>query len=476
MSDLTASVTKDKQGSIVVEGNEALKYNFHYTSPVFDVDHSRLADIYERWGRVLIVIDTIVHPIYHEQVEKYFAHYNIPITWKIINGGEVNKTMDTMLSIVDAMDSFGVVRTEPTLVIGGGLVTDVSGYACASYRRTSNFIRVPTTLIGLIDASVSIKVGINHRKLKNRLGAYHAPLHTFLDFSFLKTLPIGQVRNGFAELVKIASVGDKAVWDLLVKHGKELVETGFGFREGGDGVRAPGQEICHKGIETMLQLESPNLHELGLDRVIAFGHTWSPTLELTPRVPLRHGHAITIDMAYSITLAHSRGLINDAQRDEWFTLVSSVGLSMDHELFTEELLSVATEAIKKTRDGKQRFAVPDSEFGKCVFLNDVPLDELRSVLRVHKDFVKSRFGSGDGLEAYVDAGDLGAEPEAYAKGNAEKVNGVNGHADVKTPANSLKRKGINGEAPKMAAVKAGGVPVDSTGIVTNGITGTTPVY
>jgi 3-dehydroquinate synthase len=214
-------------------------------------------------------------------------------------------------------------------------------------------------------------------------------------------------------------------------------------------------------------------------------------------------------MAYSITLAHSRGLINDAQRDEWFTLVSSVGLSMDHELFTEELLSVATEAIKwvhaktrsagahvafrKTRDGKQRFAVPDSEFGKCVFLNDVPLDELRSVLRVHKDFVKSRFGSGDGLEAYVAAGDLGAEPEAYAKGNAEKVNGVNGHADVKTPANSLKRKGINGEAPKMAAVKAGGVPVDSTGIVTNGvsaysvnssggwrgcfqITGTTPVY
>lgn len=77
-------------------------------------------------------------------------------------------TLQTMLEIVDAMDSFGTVRTEPTLVIGGGLVTDVSGYACASYRRTSNFIRVPTTLIGLIDASVSIKVGINHKKLKNR--------------------------------------------------------------------------------------------------------------------------------------------------------------------------------------------------------------------------------------------------------------------------------------------------------------------
>lgn len=76
--------------------------------------------------------------------------------------------------------------------MGGGLVTDVCGYACASYRRSTNFIRIPTTLIGLIDASVSIKVGINHNKLKNRLGAYHAPIVTFLDFTKLTTLPIGQ--------------------------------------------------------------------------------------------------------------------------------------------------------------------------------------------------------------------------------------------------------------------------------------------
>ena len=95
------------------------------------------------------------------------------------------------------------------------MCTDVTGYACASYRRTTNFIRVPPTLIGLIDASVSIKgartlhrlpqlianplaVGINHGNLKNRLGAYHAPMMTFLDFNMLRTLPEGQVRNGFA--------------------------------------------------------------------------------------------------------------------------------------------------------------------------------------------------------------------------------------------------------------------------------------
>jgi 3-dehydroquinate synthase len=157
---------------------------------------------------------------------------------------------------------------------------------------------------------VSFLLLIDHEvKLTCRLGAYHAPTHTFLDFSFLKTLPEAQTRNGFAELVKIASVGDKEVWDLLVKHGKKLVETGFGYMEGGEDVRDPGQVICEKGIDTMLELETPNLHELGLDRVIAFGHTWSPTLELTPKIPLRHGHAITVSMlSYLITSFRSPNL------------------------------------------------------------------------------------------------------------------------------------------------------------------------
>jgi 3-dehydroquinate synthase len=114
---------------------------------------------------------------------------------------------------------------------------------------------------------------------------------------------------------------------------------------------------------------------------------------------------------------------------------------------------------RKTRDGKQRFAVPDGQFGKCVFLNDVPIEELRSVLKTHKEFVKSRFGSGEGKEAYVDAGDLGAEPEAY----------VNGKAGGEETAASLKKNGINGDDTKAAAVAAGGVPVDSTGKVTNGV-------
>lgn len=105
-------------------------------------------------------------------------------------------------------------------------------FACAAYRRNTNFIRVPTTVIGLIDASVSIKVAVNYGNYKNRLGAYHAPIHTFLDFTFLRTLPIAQVRNGFAELIKISSCSHLQVFDLLDKFCEQLIEHKFGRGDG----------------------------------------------------------------------------------------------------------------------------------------------------------------------------------------------------------------------------------------------------
>ena len=83
------------------------------------------------------------------------------------------------------------------LVVGGGLTTDVAGFACATYRRSTNYIRVPTTLIGLVDASVAIKVAVNQGHQKNRLGAYHASEKVFLDFSFLETLPEARCATGW---------------------------------------------------------------------------------------------------------------------------------------------------------------------------------------------------------------------------------------------------------------------------------------
>ena len=164
-----------------------------------------------------------------------------------------------------------------TVALGGRLVLIfwiTRRFACAAYRRNTNFIRVPTTVIGLIDASVSIKVAVNYGNYKNRLGAYHAPMHTFLDFTFLRTLPTAQIRNGFAELIKISTCSHLDTFNLLDKYCEQLIDTGFGRTDGAPlEVRAAADKINNEGIHEMLKLETPNLHEIGLDRVIAYGHT-----------------------------------------------------------------------------------------------------------------------------------------------------------------------------------------------------------
>ena len=285
-------------------------------------------------------------------------------------------------------------------MVGGGLTTDVTGFACSTYRRRTNYIRVPTTLIGLIDASVAIKVAVNHRHLKNRLGAYHASQTVILDFSFLSTLPTAQVRNGMAELVKIGVVGNRRVFDLLDEHGEELLRTRFGYRDGSTQLRRISQELTHEAIRAMLDLEVPNLHELDLDRVIAYGHTWSPTLELAPERPMLHGHAVNVDMALSATLAQRRGYITVADRDRILGLMSRLGLALDSPYLTTELLRAASESITQTRDGLLRAPVP-RPIGSCFFVNDATDDELNRTLSAHRQLCRSFPRGGDGEDVFI---------------------------------------------------------------------------
>ncbi|MFC5677072.1 sedoheptulose 7-phosphate cyclase [Aeromicrobium endophyticum] len=399
MSNLQARVTADDR-SFRVEGYERIEYDLVYVDGVFDVANPQLADAYRPYGRTLMVVDETVLELYRDRIDAYFAHHDIELTLVPVQIRETAKSLETFEQIVAAFDRFGLVRTEPVLVVGGGLTTDVAGYACASYRRNTPYIRIPTTLIGLIDASVSIKVAVNFGKHKNRLGAYHASSSVLLDFSFLATLPEDQVRNGMAELIKIAVVGNREIFELLEQHGPELLRTRFGHLDGTERLREVSHRLTYAAIETMLELESPNLHEIDLDRVIAFGHTWSPTLELTPPEPFFHGHAINIDMALSTTVAEHRGLLSTADRDRVLSVMSNLGLALDSPYLTVELLEEATASILKTRDGLLRAAVPDP-IGACRFLNDLDVSELADALSLHKKVCQGLPREGAGLDMFT---------------------------------------------------------------------------
>lgn len=387
-----------------IQAYEKVDYSLQIVDGVFEPANTQVADSYRPFGRCLMVVDETVYALYGEQIHAYFDHHGIALTIFPVVVRETDKSLRTVEQIVDAIGEFGLVRTEPVLVVGGGLTTDVAGFACAAFRRSSNYIRIPTTLIGLIDASVSIKVGVNHGRYKNRLGAYHASQQVILDFGFLRTLPIDQVRNGMAELVKISTVGNADVFELLEKYGEDLLHTRFGHLDGTPELRETADRITYAAIRTMLELEVPNLRELDLDRVIAFGHTWSPTLELTPEVPFFHGHAINIDMAFSATIAKERGLIAESERDRIFWLMSRIGLSLDSPYLTPELLRTATNSIVQTRDGKLRAAVPHP-IGTCEFVNDLTADDLADLLAIHRTVVARYPRGGEGQDVFTAASD-----------------------------------------------------------------------
>lgn len=383
-----------------IEGYEKIDFSLLYVNGAFKIGNPEIAESYAPFRRCLMVIDQTVYGLYRQQIDQYFAHYQIDLTVFQVSIKEPEKTLRTFEKIVDAFADFGLVRKEPVLVVGGGLTTDVAGFACSAYRRKTNYIRVPTSLIGLIDASVAIKVAVNHGKLKNRLGAYHASQKVILDFSFLRTLPIAQIRNGMAELIKIAVVGNQEIFELLEEHGAALLHSHFGYLNGTPELQAVGHRLTYKAIQAMLELEVPNLHELDLDRVIAYGHTWSPTLELTPEPPMLHGHSVNIDMAFTATIAQLRGYISVEDRNRILGLMSRLGLAIDSPYLTPELLWKATEAITRTRDGLQRAAAP-RPIGQCVFMNDLTRSELDNALGVHRAIAQNYPRQGNGEDMYV---------------------------------------------------------------------------
>nr|ATJ01042.1 3-dehydroquinate synthase [Microcystis aeruginosa CHAB3571]ATJ01044.1 3-dehydroquinate synthase [Microcystis aeruginosa CHAB3580] len=383
-----------------IEGYEKIDFSLLYVNGAFKIGNPEIAESYAPFRRCLMVIDQTVYGLYRQQIVRYFAHYQIDLTVFQVSIKEPEKTLRTFEKIVDAFADFGLVRKEPVLVVGGGLTTDVAGFACSAYRRKTNYIRVPTSLIGLIDASVAIKVAVNHGKLKNRLGAYHASQKVILDFSFLGTLPIDQIRNGMAELIKIAVVGNQEIFELLEEHGAALLHSRFGYLNGTPELQAVGHRLTYKAIQVMLELEVPNLHELDLDRVIAYGHTWSPTLELTPEPPMLHGHSVNIDMAFTATIAQLRGYISVEDRNRILGLMSRLGLAIDSPYLTPELLWKATEAITRTRDGLQRAAAP-RPIGQCVFMNDLTRSELDKALAVHRAIAQNYPRQGNGEDMYV---------------------------------------------------------------------------
>merc|ERR1711920_646719 len=283
----------------------------------------------------VVVVDEQVFALYGDRIHAYFEAHGVDMRLMVLPTTEENKDMKLVLKIAKAIDEHGIDRRfDPVIAIGGGVCMDIVGFAASIYRRRTPYIRVPTTLMGYVDASVGAKSGVNFVGKKNKLGCYLPPALAILDRSFLASLDARQLSNGAAEIMKMALVKDRELFDLLERHGPQLIEHKFQAippSAGAGGDRAPSR-VLDLAIHTMLEELAPNLWEDSLERLVDFGHVFSMELEMEVlhENKLFHGEAVAIDMAFCMTLSYVRGHIDSHMLTRILDMMKSLKLPVYH--------------------------------------------------------------------------------------------------------------------------------------------------
>jgi len=320
--------------------------------------------------RRLIVIDETVDKLYGEKVRNYFESRGVTHEILRLPLVEETKNMEMTLKVCEKMKKFNIDRrTEPVIAIGGGVCMDVVGLAASLFRRRTPYIRVPTTALGYVDASVGAKNGCNFMGSKNRLGTYVPPCAALLDSSFFKTQDRREVANSLGEMSKMALMKSEELCNLLRENGKRLIETRFEPTDASDKVPA---RVLQLSIETMLEELAPNLWEHSLDRLVDFGHGVGQNLEMSAlgtEDELMHGEAVACDMAYMAVLSNVLGFLTEAQRDSIHSMLRSCELPVHSPKFTREFFKEALEDRVQNSMG-QRLPMPVG-IGKARMVNNV---------------------------------------------------------------------------------------------------------
>lgn len=358
-----------------------IEYTVEIHSGIFSPHNDALATRFMPPGlkRRFCVIDSHVYSLYAEKISAYFNAHQVECKFVVIQGEEENKVFSVVEKIFNALCEFGLLRREPIIAIGGGCVLDVVGFAASCYRRGVPYIRVPTTLLAIVDASVGAKCGVDWHHptmggLKNRMGSFYPPVASFLDKSFIATQDNRNLINGMGEIMKLALVRSEELFILLERHGKRLVQQRF---QGNDDI---ADRVIELSIMIMLEELGPNLWEYCLERCVDYGHTFSKILEMSASPSIMHGEAVNVDGFLCILLAHQKGWISTTTRNRVLTVMRDIGLPTWNSACTLKALSKAVSDGVEHRHGKLRMPLLRGGVGTYDFVNECSEEELRRVL------------------------------------------------------------------------------------------------
>ena len=262
-----------------------------------------------------------------------------------IPDGEHGKETRTLESLWNRLGAAGFTRSDLLVAIGGGATTDVAGFAAATWLRGIDWVSIPTTLVGMVDAAIGGKTGVNSSFGKNLIGAFHSPIAVLADTKWLETLSDRDFAGGLAEVVKCGFIADREILALI--SGKSLTEVRNSKRL--------TEELILRSVNIKAKVVGEDFKE-GLSReVLNYGHTMGHAIELHSKYELRHGEAVAIGLVYVAELAHLKGILSAELVALHRSLLSRLGLPITYPAAAWEELEPLLALDKKSRGKSLRF-------------------------------------------------------------------------------------------------------------------------
>ncbi|WP_168581230.1 3-dehydroquinate synthase [Gephyromycinifex aptenodytis] len=260
---------------------------------------------------------------------------------------EAAKTIEVAAGLWARLGQAGFTRTDVVVAVGGGAVTDLGGFVAATWLRGVPLINVPTTLLGMVDAAVGGKTGINTAEGKNLVGAFHPPVGVLCDLDALATLPRPDLAAGLAEVIKGGFIADPVILDLIEADPSAALDPSSPVLA----------ELVQRKVAVKARVVSADLREAGLREILNYGHTFAHAIEQVEGYSWRHGDAVAVGMVFVAELAVRAGQLSPEVLQRHRSILSAVGLPISYPPGRWPELSAAMARDKKTRGATLRFVV-----------------------------------------------------------------------------------------------------------------------
>lgn len=295
------------------------------------------------YDRIFLLDDTHTHarclPLLPFLSEETVATYTM-------QAGDVAKNLDTLSALWQMLSTQGASRRSLLVNLGGGVVTDLGGFAAATFKRGMDFVNIPTTLLAMVDAAVGGKTGINFNGLKNEIGAFRNAEKVLIDTTFLRTLDDGNVRSGYAEMLKHALLSDPRMWaDHLLTDFRNLDYGRLAV-------------LVRQSVQVKARIVDEDPCEKGLRKALNLGHTFGHAFEslaLNDGRPVLHGYAVAWGLVCELYLS---SLLQGFPTDRLHATVRFIREAYGHFAFTCRDYDALIEYIghdKKNVGGQVRF-------------------------------------------------------------------------------------------------------------------------